>query len=851
MITFFKKIILFVFICFSYSAFSQIVESFSDTSLLQNGTWNGQIQSFKIDNESLKSNHQVPNSTFYVSYLLPIKNVNEWHIDVMLLFNTSSLNFVDFVFKSDTTDLLNSKNNFLVRIGGVSDDIALIKTTNGLETKLIDGDNGLLNSSNSSFKIIIKQYNDSFQLSYIDLKTNQLKIEGFSIDSNWRIKNIIGFKVKQSTASFFNKHSFDNLYAGPLLIDTLAPVIDSLKWLNQQQVSIFFSEVCDTNFLKKFENYEVPNFDRPSNISVQDNGNQVLLSFDSILPFNKLFNIYVKDIYDLEGNKMDSTSISFKIYKTDKPEAFDIVINELMIDPEPSAGLPNKEYVELLNRSKKFIQLNKLFINDPTQSIKLPFFVLEPDSMIVLYNIPSLNNTSDRIWISDSSAKIINEVNYTDNWYRNEIKKSGGYSLELIDPNKTCLKSENWIASSALLGGTPNQVNSVRTDLPNDTIAPFVTQIRSFNNDSLIEITLSEEIDSLFLLNFIITIDKEIVSKELISYLNSKNTMLIKLFFVPNKKIRYNFEFIGLQDCIGNTKISSISWQWPSKANKSEIIVNEVLFNPKSGGKDFIELYNKSEYSFNLSDLFFVEIDELGQYLKILPLNESSLYVEPKMFVLLSEDTSNICKIYQCGNGDNVIKIQVDKLPTMPDTEGRFLLVNQQDLIIDSLYYSEKWHLNLISDKEGISLERIEYNAPTGDKNNWFSASAFSGYATPGKINSQVNKSQISNTNYFYTSQKTISPDSDGFEDYLSIYFQLPNQDFIATIQIFDQEGRFIKTILNNELLGNEGFVNWDGTDFNNQKTEIGKYIIMVTAYSIEGKTVVKEKIPVIVAAKF
>jgi flagellar hook assembly protein FlgD len=73
----------------------------------------------------------------------------------------------------------------------------------------------------------------------------------------------------------------------------------------------------------------------------------------------------------------------------------------------------------------------------------------------------------------------------------------------------------------------------------------------------------------------------------------------------------------------------------------------------------------------------------------------------------------------------------------------------------------------------------------------------------------------------------------------------------VATIQVFDQEGRFIKQILNNELIGQEGFITWDGTDFNNQKTSIGKYIILISAFSLEGQSVLKEKIPVIVAARF
>ena len=848
--TLIRNLLFFILFFLSGLVNAQDLEEFKDTNLLRNGQWMGQFQSFKLENERLKSNHNVANSVFYIATKKQSNLIREWHIDVNLLFNTSSANFVDFVIKSDSLNLLLSKTNYLIRLGGVNDDISLIKTVNGIETKLIDGENGFLNASSSNCKVILKQYKDSFQLSRLDYKTNLTKIEGFVIDSILDLPNNIGVRIRQSTSSFFNKHLFDNLYAGPIIWDTISPVIDSIRWLNQQQVSLFFSEYCDTFTLKNNLNYEVENYGFASNITVNNNGKSILVYFDSLLPFNKLLFLRIKKIKDLEGNLLDSINYRFKIYKTEKPQIFDIVINEMMVDPDPSVGLPNREYIEIYNRSNKFIQLNQCFINDPTQKIRLPFFILEPDSLLVLYQIPSLNNTSDRIWISDSLGLTIHQVSYTDDWYRNDLKKNGGYSLEMIDPSKTCLRAENWMASESIMGGTPGNINSVKAELPIDTTAPNIIQLFTLNNDSILVLTLSERIDTNSILNLIIKLNQQVLNFKVISYNELTGQLVVKIEFSPDKKTKYQLQVLGLSDCIGNVINQEITWQWPSVAQKSDVIVNELLFNPKSGGKDFIELYNKSEYAIDISKLFLVEIDEFGQYEKVFPIEKENRLLPPQSFLLLSEDTNNVCQFYTCGTL-NCIKKQMSKLPTMPDSEGRFLLVNQQDLIIDSLYYSENWHLNLISNKEGISLERISYQSPTQKSSNWFSASNLSGNATPGRINSQFQKLETEAGQYFSSSQITISPDSDGFEDYVSINYQLPFSDFVATMQIFDQEGRFIKTIINNELIGREGFVKWDGTDFNNQKTTIGKYIILITAFSLEGKTVLKEKIPVIVAAQF
>jgi hypothetical protein len=848
--TLFKNLLFFHLIFFVVLVNAQDLEEFKDTNLLRNVQWTGQLQSFKIENERLKSNHNVANSGFYLASQNKSKVINEWHIDVNLLFNTSSANYVDYVIKSDSLNLLLSKTNYLIRLGGVSDDISLIKTLNGIETKLIDGENGFLNASSSYCKVILKQYKDSFQLSRLDYKTNLIKIEGFVNDSSLDLPNTIGLRIRQSTSSFFNKHFFDNLYAGPIIWDTISPVVDSIKWLNQQQVSIFLSEVCDTLSLKNKSNYEVENYGFAGNVTILNKGKSILVDFDSILPFNRLLNLSIKNIADLEGNLLDSINYRFKIYKTQNPQSFDLIINEMMVDPDPSIGLPSREYIEIYNRSNKFIQLNQCFISDHTQSIRLPFFILEPDSILVLYQIPSLNNTSDKIWLSDSSGQVIHQVNYTDEWYKNDLKKNGGYSLEMIDPNKICLRAENWMASSSLSGGTPGVINSVKTDLPIDTIAPSVIHLFPLNNDSILVFTMSELVDTNSIVNLIIKLNQQIFSFKVISYNELSNKLTIKIDFSPDKKIKYQLEILGLADCIGNIQNQKINWQWPSVAQKSDVIVNEILFNPRTGGKDFIEFYNKSEYAIDISTLFLVEIDEFGQYEKVLSIEKENRLLPPKTFLLLSEDTNNICQFYTCGT-INSIKKQMSKLPTMPDSEGRFLLVNQQDLIIDSLFYSETWHLNLISNKEGISLERISYQTPTQKSSNWFSASNLSGNATPGRINSQFQKQENEAERYFSSGQMTISPDSDGFEDYVSINYQLPFSDFVATMQIYDQEGRFINTIINNELIGREGFVKWDGTDFNNQKTTIGKYIILITAFSLEGKKVLKEKIPVIVATQF
>jgi hypothetical protein len=52
----------------------------------------------------------------------------------------------------------------------------------------------------------------------------------------------------------------------------------------------------------------------------------------------------------------------------------------------------------------------------------------------------------------------VDEVTYSDYWYHDDVKKDGGWTLELINPEApaACADSVNWTASNDAAGGTPD-----------------------------------------------------------------------------------------------------------------------------------------------------------------------------------------------------------------------------------------------------------------------------------------------------------------------------------------------------------------------------------------------------------
>src|SRR5438105_507466 len=168
----------------------------------------------------------------------------------------------------------------------------------------------------------------------------------------------------------------------------------------------------------------------------------------------------------------------------------------------------------------------------------------------------------------------------------------------------------------------------------------------------------------------------------------------------------------------------------PAIADSLAVVINEILFNPKPDGYDYIELYNRSNTVVDLKQLYLANRNATGQLTGITVLSPVSYLLFPGEYIAFTENKQWVQQQYLV-NDPSVI-IELSSLPSLPDGKGDVVLTNLQGQVIDELQYDEKWHFALINNREGIALERINYNQPTQDKNNWTSAASTAGFGTPG-----------------------------------------------------------------------------------------------------------------------
>lgn len=187
---------------------------------------------------------------------------------------------------------------------------------------------------------------------------------------------------------------------------------------------------------------------------------------------------------------------------------------------------------------------------------------------------------------------------------------------------------------------------------------------------------------------------------------------------------------------------------------------------------------------------------------------------------------------YLVKNAEAVLPVS---LPSMPDENGRIVVVELNGAVLDEVAYDNDWQFPLIADDEGVALERIDPNGPSQYKDNWTSAATSAGYGTPGYQNSQFKRSGNAIATVDIV-PRTFSPDQDGVDDFALIRFKVEANGFVANVRVFDANGRLVRHLVKNTTVVQEGSWRWDGLDDRNQRLPVGTYIIHTELFNLQGK---------------
>ncbi len=532
---------------------------------------------------------------------------------------------------------------------------------------------------------------------------------------------------------------------------------------------------------------------------------------------------------------------------------YSVVIDELMADPTPPVGLPAVEYIELKNVSGSNINLSGWRIADAgAQSGPLPAYILKPDSFLIVCSssslaqllpfgpavsvsgFPSLDNDGDIITLRSPSGMAIHTVAYTTAWYRNPAKAGGGWSLEMTDTRNPCGGAGNWKASTGALGGTPGKRNA--NDAPNpDTQPPRLTHTYTTGAGEVVAV-FNEPLDS--------TTAARSASYRFSDGIPVLTALPLGPLFQQVRLTRgsvlqpgtiYRLTVNDVTDCAGNAigAFNTARSGLPVEPDSLDIVVNELLFNPKPGGADYIEYYNRSARVFDAARLFMANRNSAGDVANIKKLSEQPFLVFPGDYITITENRERVLTDYWVKEPGWLL--QAPALPPMNNDEGTVMILGLQGNIIEEVRYTEKWHFPLLGNTAGISLERLNPNAPAQAAANWHSSASSAGYGTPMAKNAQYITGE-SGDGIVTVMPKTFSPDNDGRDDVLNISYRLTEPGYTARVVVFNVAGWPVRQLANNQLLGISGSWNWNGLGDNNERLPMGIYIVWVEMFNLDGR---------------
>ena len=263
-----------------------------------------------------------------------------------------------------------------------------------------------------------------------------------------------------------------------------------------------------------------------------------------------------------------------------------------------------------------------------------------------------------------------------------------------------------------------------------------------------------------------------------------------------------------------------------------DVVLNEILFNPVSGGNDYVEIVNVSNKLISLKNLFLASRDNEFQLTQNYPLAEVDFPFEPESYLVLTKDTNGVFPWFyiDCAGCFH----QMGKFPSYNNDEDVVVLLNEKMEIIDEFHYNEEMHSPFFYDAEGIALERISMKTATNSPGNWFSASTEAGYGTPGYKNSQTD-SEIAAQPKITFEPEAFSPNLDGYNDEYHIHYKLNQPGYLANVWIFDAGGQLVMQLAKNDILSARGEITWNGEDETGQKQPMGVYVVALEIFNTKG----------------
>ncbi len=855
------RTLLFLIIVLPCCLRAQVFEQFDDGDFTQNPAWMGDTGHFKISvssavPENMRPALQLDAPEAGQSSLVAESgsfSAMEWQFWIKMSMNTSAGNFARIYLCSDQSDLKSPLEGFFIQAGGADDSVSFFRQDSLEMIRLLTLDALFTGNSTNSLRIRITRDAEGLWTFLADAAGGNPADTVGTLTETTVVDGAFFGLFCQYTSSNASKFYFDDLYAGPMIVDTLPPELVAAEVVGRDEIRLIFSEAVAESSASEVLNYELtPGMSHPFEAFRLLEPEQVHLFFEYQMENGASYTLMVRNIRDDAGNIMEEALLSVFYYEC---RPWEVIFTEIMADPSPIVSLPEAEYVELLNRSGFELNLAGWRFQSGSSVQVLPPVIMPPGSYALLSSVEgaaalvnhgnvtgipsfSLPNNGTTLRLMDPKGQTICALAYDPSWYCDPAKSEGGWALEMQDTTSPCKDYRNWRASAHPAGGTPGRGNLFPVTGQEEM---EIAGIRVADSN-LLELIFSQVPDSISasgISHYRFDPPLMQVAQALPGAPESRTVGLVTDMPIPSGMVMEVVVSGDLCNCIAQKSGRELraSFAWPEPCDSAALVINEILFNPLGDGPDYIELHNPLGKTVSLSGLTLASVQETEpnppdttKY----PLLMDGHFLLPDGYLLLSEDPGRVSQQYFCPYPLHLQRVA--QMPAYSNEEGCALLLDGSGSIIDGMKYHEDMHHPLLNSVEGVALERIVPGVSGFDRGNWYSAAETAGFGTPGYRNSQRLEA-LATGGVFSVSPELFSPDGDGMDDHLGIQYSFDAPGKLMSILVFTSGGRLARNLVNAEFPGTEGIYTWDGLLDDRTPAPDGIYVILAEALGMDGKT--------------
>ena len=529
-----------------------------------------------------------------------------------------------------------------------------------------------------------------------------------------------------------------------------------------------------------------------------------------------------------------------------------VVISEIMFDV-PGADY-HDEFVELFNCSDSAVDLTGWQISDSSGTDDLlptgQGLLLQPRQFAVILDgsyfqnsttydslIPPealvlkigdgafgsngwSNSIAEPVLLFDDQGRLVDR-------YRYSLDNQAGYSdekINLCEPGTV----DNW-ANSRVLWGTPGFKNSVA---PFDFDLGFSGDGLTIQPQSAIQKGQAVLVKVKFYnaglqrfegqVKFLCFLDLngnrkfEVLEPELFEQMlnvnllqQQKDSLQFTVNLPISGRVLLAVQMLSKQD--QNSDNNFVCQELTVLENQASLVLNEIKFLTQKGEPEWIELFNKSNEAVSLYNW---AVSDLKDTMVV----RSNIVLPAQSYFVLTADSA-FFDFYDLA--DSLVYVD-GRFPTLNNDGDVLFLLAPWGGWVEQVPYTIDWLTG--QDFRQPSLERINPDLDARQERNWAPCVK---QGTPGERNSVYSELQYSRLKMQIT-PNPFSPDGDGHEDFALISLQVPAQTARLRVLIFDMLGRAVRTLTENQFVGQEAQIVWDGRDNHKKKVRMGIYIVFV-----------------------